>query len=166
MIPGLTSTIAFPSGAPIRYKLSPHFCTTRLLSCLGGNWWEQRDYWSTCPLLTGGPRNLQGEIWQFLREPWKTKRHIYQVEIDILLIAQLCPILRRPMDCNPTGSSVHGILQARILEWGAIPFTRESSWPRDRTQVSCTAGRFFTIWATREVYLVVNIMNHKIEYRK
>ena len=43
-----------------------------------------------------------------------------------------------------------GILQARILKWVAIPFSRGSSWPRDRTQVSCIAGRLFTIWATRE----------------
>ena len=52
------------------------------------------------------------------------------------------------MDCSPPGSFVHGILQARILEWVAISFSRGSSWPRDRTQVSCTAGRFFTNWAT------------------
>ena len=54
------------------------------------------------------------------------------------------------MDCSPPSSSVHGILQARSLEWVAIPFSRGSSWPRDRTWVSCTAGRFFTNWATRE----------------
>ena len=54
------------------------------------------------------------------------------------------------MDCNPPGSSVPGILQARILEWVAIPFSRGSFWPRDQTQVSCIAGGFFTIWATRE----------------
>ena len=48
------------------------------------------------------------------------------------------------MDCSPPGSSVHGILQARILEWGAISFPRGSSRPRDRTQVSHTAGRRFT----------------------
>ena len=51
---------------------------------------------------------------------------------------------------RPPGFSVHGILQARILEWVAIPFSRGSYQPRDQTQVSCTAGRFFTIWATRE----------------
>ena len=54
------------------------------------------------------------------------------------------------MDCSLPGSSVHGILQARILEWVAIPFSRGSSRPRDWTQVSCTVGRFFTIWATRK----------------
>ena len=54
------------------------------------------------------------------------------------------------MDCSPPSSSVYGILQARILEWVAIQFSRGSSQPRDWTQVSCIAGRFFTIWATRE----------------
>ena len=58
-----------------------------------------------------------------------------------------------PLDCSPPGSSVHGILQARILEWVVIPFSRGSSWPRDRTPVSCIAGRFFTVWATREAWL-------------
>ena len=47
-------------------------------------------------------------------------------------------------------SSVHGILQARILEWVAFPFSRRSSWPRDQTLVSYIAGRFFAIWATKE----------------
>ena len=65
-------------------------------------------------------------------------------------VAQLCPALCNPMNCSPLGSSVHGILQARILEWVAIPFSRGSSWPRDWTCVSCNSGRFFTIWATRE----------------
>ena len=55
-----------------------------------------------------------------------------------------------PMDCRPPGSSVHGILQARIMQWEAIPFSRGSSWPRDWSWVSHTTGRFFTIWASRE----------------
>ena len=49
------------------------------------------------------------------------------------------------MDYSPPGSSVHGILQARILEWVAIPFSRGSSWPRDQILVSCMAGRFLTV---------------------
>ena len=63
-------------------------------------------------------------------------------------VAQLWPILCNSMDCSPPGSSVHGILQARVLEWIAIPFSRGSSQPRDQTQVSHILGRFFTIWAT------------------
>ena len=54
------------------------------------------------------------------------------------------------MDCNLIDSSVHGILQIRILKWVAIPFSRGSSWPRDQTRVSCIAGKFFTVWVTRE----------------
>ena len=54
------------------------------------------------------------------------------------------------MDCSPPGSSVHGIFQARILEWVASSFSRGSSWPRDWTQVSSIAGGPFTVWATRE----------------
>ena len=54
------------------------------------------------------------------------------------------------MDCSPQGSSVHGILQARTLEWVAISFSTGSSGPRDRTQFSHIAGRLFTNWATRE----------------
>ena len=57
-----------------------------------------------------------------------------------------------PLDWSSPGFSVHGILQARILEWVAIPSSKGSSWPRDQTQVSCITGRFFTIWPTREAY--------------
>ena len=62
-------------------------------------------------------------------------------------VAQLCPTV-----CDPMDYTVHGILQDRILEWVAFPFSRESSQPRDRTQVSHFAGRFFTSWATREAW--------------
>ena len=67
-----------------------------------------------------------------------------------VLVTQLCPTLCHPMDCSPPGSSVHGILQARILEWIVIPFSRGSSQSKDQTLVSCIAGRFFTVWAPRE----------------
>jgi len=59
-----------------------------------------------------------------------------------------------PMDCSPPGSSVHGIFQARVLEWGAIAFSIRSSPPRDQTWVSHVVGRHFTIRATREVSYV------------
>ena len=59
-----------------------------------------------------------------------------------VLVAQSCPTLCNPVDCNPPVSSVCGILQARILEWVAMSFSRGSSWLRDQTQVFCIAGRF------------------------
>ena len=58
--------------------------------------------------------------------------------------------LCNPTDCSPPGSSVHGLLQTRVLEWVAMPSSRGSSPPRDWTQVSHTTGGFFAIWATRE----------------
>ena len=62
-----------------------------------------------------------------------------------VLVAQSCLTLWDPMDGSLPGSSVHGALQARILEWVAILFSKLSSQPRIQTQVSCIAGRFFTI---------------------
>ena len=70
----------------------------------------------------------------------------------LCLVAQLYLTLCNPMDSSPPGSSVHGILQAKMLEWVAIPSSRGSSQPRDQTQVSRIAGGFFTIWATREAH--------------
>ena len=72
------------------------------------------------------------------------------VEVKVL-VAQSCPALCDPTDCSPPGSTVHGILQAGILEWIAILFSRGSSQPKDRTWVSCIGARFFTFEATREV---------------
>ena len=74
-------------------------------------------------------------------------------------VAQSCPTFCDPMHYNLPGSSVQGNLQARLQEWVAIPFSRGSSHPRDRTLVSHIAGRFFTIRATREdiLYRVVYI---------
>ena len=62
-----------------------------------------------------------------------------------VLCVQSCPVLHDPMDCSPPGSSVHGILQARILDQVAISFSRGSFQPRDETWVSSIAGGSFTI---------------------
>ena len=74
----------------------------------------------------------------------KTAFYLSGTLIMKVKVAQQCPTLCNPMD------TVHGILQARILEWVAFPFSRGSSQPRDWTQVSCIAGRFFTSRATKE----------------
>ena len=86
-----------------------------------------------------------------------------------LIVAQSCLTLCGPVDCSPPGSSVRGILQARIPEWVAIPFSRVSSWTRDQTQVSWIANRFFTIWATAEAQyrrrpLFIRNIHSNIEY--
>ena len=75
------------------------------------------------------------------------------------------PSSLRPVDCRPPSPSIHGILQARILEWVAISFSRVSSQPRDRTQVSHVAGRRFNLCTTREALKYKNTVSQKTSYR-
>ena len=96
--------------------------TTQLTQQRGSNWWQ----------------NKRGVIKVLCYTPEVKKWREVKV-------AQSCPTL-----CDPMEYTVHGILQARILEWVAFPFSRGSSQPRDRTQVSWIADRFFTSSATRE----------------
>ena len=101
---------------------------------------SQVKVWTSDPWRSSsGQKAVSPEAWQCEggEKKWK-------------LVSQLCPIPCNSMDSSPPGSSVHGILQARVLEWVAIPFSRGSSRPRDWTWVSCTAGRLFTIWAEIE----------------
>ena len=75
-----------------------------------------------------------------------------------VLVSQSCLTLCDPMDCSPPGSSDHGILQVRTLEWIVIPFSRGSFQPRDQTLVSCISGRFFTILqGTYHTYIYIYI---------
>ena len=80
---------------------------------------------------------------------WNVK--VGSQEIPESEVIQSCPTLCNLMDCSLPGSSVHGIFQARTLEWVAISFSRRSSQPRDWTQVSRIVGRHFAVWATWEI---------------
>ena len=75
---------------------------------------------------------------------WKDAQYYLALESESE-VTQLCPTHCDPMDCSLPGSSLHGILQARVLEWGAISFSRGSSWPRDRIRVFCIPSRRFTV---------------------
>ena len=79
-----------------------------------------------------------------------THSFMHSIMFVLCLATQSCPTLCDPMNCSLPGSSDHGILQAIILEWIAISFSRGPSQPRDRTQVFHITGIFFTVWATRE----------------
>ena len=97
------------------------------------------------------PLKEKSEVW---RERMKKSTWVWSLEFSVTSstsLAQSCPTLCNPVDYSPPGFFVHGILQAKILEWVAISFSRGSSRPRDRTQVSHIAGRCFNLWATREV---------------
>ena len=101
---------------------------------------------------TAGPGNYTSLTHMASGNEWSTSA-LDPVDLILLLVSQLCLTLC-DMDSTPPGSSVHEILQARRLEWVTIPFFRRNSWPRDWTWVSCIAGRFFTIWTTREAHYV------------
>ena len=89
------------------------------------------------------PSNEYSELISFRFEKWKWNHSIMSDSCD-------------PMDCSLPNPSIHGIFQARILEWVAISFSRRPLWPRDWTWVSHIVGRCFTIWATREVPFRIN----------
>ena len=95
-----------------------------------------------------GPLGGNPSMWR-LQEPWaRPSSGVFPLALAggpssllrCCLVAKSCLTLCSPMDCSPPGSSVPGILQARILEWVAIFFSRGSSQPRDRTHISCIAG--------------------------
>ena len=138
-----------------RVQLFPTLCLlpARLL-CLWG--FSRQEYWSrlACP----PPRDFPnpGIKAEFLLSPaladgFFTTSAAWEIP--------KCQSLSRVQLFEPhglytqPGSSIHGILQARTLKWVAVPFSRGSSWPRVQTQVSCIAGRFFTIWATKETQI-------------
>ena len=106
---------------------------------------------SLCRLCFHGKSFLSVAVighWRLLIQKTKPEEELERT-VFCVLVTQSCPTLFDSMDCSPPGSSVRGILQARILEWVGFPFSRRSSWPRDRTHTSCTAGRLFTVWATK-----------------
>ena len=105
--------------------------------------WRIQSHWAPC--------------WQYILKLFSKHRRLYctwkfggklrlfQSSKRKVKVAQSFPTL-----CDPMDYTVHRILQAKILEWVAVPFSKESSQPRDQTQVSWIASRFFTVWATRE----------------
>ena len=90
-------------------------------------------------------KKLHTCVYQYWK--WKVK----------MKVARLCPTL-----CDPMNYTVHGIRQARILEWVAVPFSRGSSQPRDQIQLSHIAGKFSTSWATRKAHMSI-LFSHKEE---
>ena len=104
-----------------------------------------------------GPLNIMSLITRFQNQPCITNAPMVYLHsvlffpIHGVLVAQSRPTLCDPMDHSLPSSFVHWILQARMLPWVAIPFSRGSSQPRDLTWVSRIGGRYFTIWATRLV---------------
>ena len=100
------------------------------------------------------PHIFGGEIYNQITESYILLLEITSFKVKVKSLSRLCD----PKDCSLPGFSVHRILQARVLEWVAISFSRGSSWCRNQTQVSHIACRCFTLWATR----VKSIFNYSI----
>ena len=124
-------------------------------------WFSRQKYWSGLPFpssgipIQGSNLHLRSLLhWQADSLPLSHVGSLHNrgcvcVCVCVCVwVAQLCLTLWDPMDCSLSGSSVHGILQARILEWVTMLCSKGSSWPRYQTQVFCIVGRFFTILAT------------------
>ena len=119
----------------------PHHLTVKFKSCLPKRASKAAAFSRTKPASLDQPNSFLYKIMLLgLCDPPTHKIiHGFLSLCVSLKVTQSCPTL-----CNPMDYTVHGILQARILEWVAFPFSRGSSQPRDRTQVSCIAGKFFT----------------------
>ena len=120
--PPHTHTVPYPTPpVPSTYSLRNYLL-----------WSAWKEYWVQKQIIHLFLQSFQLHIF-LLKRKWKVK-------VSQNSGAWLCD----PVDCSPPGSSVHGILQARVLEWVAISFSRVFSQPRDRTRISCIAGRLFT----------------------
>ena len=137
------------------YKNASNFYLNLLQICFSSPFPATMTYLACvtfCVILTEVLGELQNS-WALITSNNTEKKSCISVrktnrkEVKKVKVAQSCRTL-----CDPMYYTVHGFLQARILEWVASPFSRGSSQPRDRTQVSHTAGRSFTIWATRGVH--------------
>ena len=161
----VTMMLAFLTSAVFVMLL----CNHHLLSCLH-SWawtspeqrlcypplWRQHLAWDErvlrwrngCPAFFSIRSEIWGQVLCLIHCYWYIASYIiHESESEV---TQSCPTLCDPMYCRPPRSSIHGILQAKTLEWVAFSFSRGSSRPRDWTQVFCIAARRFTIWATRE----------------
>ena len=127
-----------PEDVPHRLVSSPPGWCGTLIACRG-NLLEYTDV-RACLLFPCPPPPNKVPALEFLvsHSAWSE-----------VLVIQVCLTLCHPVDCSLPGSSVHENFQARILKWITIPFSRGSSWPRDRTYVSRITDRLFTIWVTR-----------------
>ena len=132
------SFLTVSSSLPISVSLA-FICILSTLSLYSNLWWDFHDL-SVDGFWIWKPCRSQRCKYKYRNVKWWLWLHFLEVKVT-----QWYPTL-----CNPMDYTVHGMLQARILEWVAVPFSRGSSQPRNQTQVSCVAGGFFTIGATRE----------------
>ena len=114
-------------------------------------------WFKTLAASGGGGRSESDPHTARARRDWRKRHYCRLVCCCFCSVAKLCPTLCDPVNCSPPGSSVHGIFQARILKWVTIYFSRESSWPRNPTRVSCICRRILYHLTTREAISTLGI---------
>ena len=150
-----------------RVRLFATPCTVAYRSPLSMGF-SRQEYWSGLPFPSPGDLpnpgielgSLSLEADALTSEPPGKPSDTYMYICAVFSCSVMSSALW-PQNCSPSGSSVDGLLQARMLEWVAMPFSRGSSQPRDWTQVSRIEDRFFTIWTTREahIYIYINTLS-------
>ena len=144
-----TSQSERKSTLTIHWKDRCWSSNTLATSCKELTHWKRNWCWERLKAgREGGHRGWDGCMASSTQWTWVQANS----EVKWSEVAQSCPTLCDPMDSSLPDSAIHGIFQARILEWAAISFSRGSSQPRDQTRVSCIADRYFTVWATREAH--------------
>ena len=131
-------------GSPCRSEERPvqsyRSAQRRKIHCCDGGDWRGRRIPAAAGLNIPAGKRAVSSPFPTLHQLEGSRRLSLGLSSSVnVLVAQLCLTLCDPVDCSLSGSSVHGILQARILEWVALPFSRAHSRPRNRTRVSCTA---------------------------
>ena len=113
----------------------------------------------TLQTINGGEGECCWRECKLVQPLWRTVWRFLESESEV---TQSCPTLCDPIDCSLPSSSVHGILQARIVDWVAISFSRGSSRHREWTRVSHIGGRRFNFWATREPYTLFSLKKSEV----
>ena len=148
------------------WEWAPAICFKKLFRRRESRWCKRKWTWSTSPSADASRIHLQMQ--QFSKNTGWMLAGAVLITVGpglcfgvlVLLVTKSYLTLCDPVDLSPPGSSVHWVFQARILKWVAIPFSRGSSKSRIQTQVYCIAGRFFTLWATKEALYY----KHKYSY--
>ena len=149
---GISATILWPWGKPGAFQIRPRFQTALSADSLECGASEERGWVGLSFIIAFSTTdNFKMEATCNLEKRHFLKRKNLELNLSLYLFFMVkWKLLSCVRLCDPMDYTVHGILQARILEWVAFPFSRASSQPRDQTQVSHIAGRFFTNWAIRK----------------
>jgi len=132
--------------------LAPHLVDGNSMGLReGSNLFRSNSQEVVKPILNPGLSSSKAPVFDLAQYEDKSETNLDFVFQLVSHVRLFCD----PMHCSPPGSSVHGVSQARVLEWAAISFSRGSSWPRDQTHISYIGRQILYHWTTREALILV-----------